>query len=635
MISRKSLSIRLCLLAAIFAVSSGAVASSSQESISDAIMWREENSHLNLLRMLLRRSSVTKSNQSPENSSRGGTACTALFRFRSAELSACPQFYYSQSGYNDNPLFLGQLKSYLRRFPMTEEYKDWRNHFLLASAFVRIGEYNSAYAIVELAREKFSEQREGSPQLEQKFRLFKLLLAFVTNPREMSVRRLQEFASEQKFSPDHADFLSNALQDRIDKLPLRRGAYFIDDHSDLSHKDAVRSFVYEKWRVEQELDEVQALLSRSSSRQVDFDVVARANLLSEQFGVTSPEWLAIVNMAARVKNKSELVSRSSGPTAFLDAWATTHLADKFTKTINSDDAAVRASLVSRHLIPLFVKITKKLQSSDLRLSTDERVQAILQRLRAMQSRMHSVVDSLALDSELAAIQETMSTFMKSRSAMLRIKARIASLEERMPPDAERIQLLKELNIEHRELAEIQKNILQLIALRIHAYDPVVMASLRQTARRLNQLRSTLADLESIGTDVERGGVRPIFGELREFLSEIDSSIRTVEHRRLSESVGFAKISEPLQEKSDQLLADTEKFFLDSGPEINKSVRLILREVERRLYAERERFNFYIAQRKSLIQQDIENAAKQVEAKIKKINNLKRIRQENLEWRLSR
>ena len=62
---------------------------------------------------------------------------------------------------------------------------------------------------------------------------------------------------------------------------------------------------------------------------------------------------------------------------------------------------------------------------------------------------------------------------------------------------------------------------------------------------------------------------------------------------------------------------------------------MLRKIETVLISDRERFELAIAQRKSMIQSDLEGAAKSIEAEINKAESVRRIYQQNFEWRLAR
>ena len=634
MTSRKSKISKFFWLLVIGFASSTAVASPFQNGKTD-VFWSDERSHLGQLKSLFTFEPNLKNNAAIETSSSSEAICMDPLQLRAKDSSDCPRVYFQKSVSSGVDRLHGQIKSYLRIFHTTEAKNDWRNYFYLASAFVRLGDYETSSEIIDLGIERFVVQLQGNVALEKKFSVFRRLLVELKNTKihaSQSTKsptgvRFEELATRAHFS-DKALSL-------IRELPLKNNSRLVPEDATLSHADALRAFTYEKWRIEQELDEIQALRTRLTEPRTYFDAIARTDLLAERLSISSPEWTAIVNMAAKLKSKAELVSKSSGLKDFLDAWVADEVVKRFRNQSENDNFVVRARLITQNLIPLFLKISKKLQSKGRLLNSDARLQAIVDRLTAMQGSMHSFIESVAFDSELGLAKKVLNSFLNVRRSMLEIQARLAALDDQVIDDPEKLQQLRVLDLEHKELKDSYHDLLQKITVHLHAHDPLVRASLRQTSRRVSQLDATLTEIELITRSSPFGAAPFIFNDLRELLNEISLSLNRFKLLKKNESLAFSAKYLPIKEESQVLFSDVDKFFTESGEEINSTVKNMLRKIETVLISDREIFELAIAQRKSMIQSDLEGAAKSIEAEINKAESVRRIYQQNFEWRLAR
>jgi hypothetical protein len=212
---------------------------------------------------------------------------------------------------------------------------------------------------------------------------------------------------------------------------------------------------------------------------------------------------------------------------------------------------------------------------------------------------------------------------------------LAAFEEHGLIDSERIQQIKSLTLEYQALRESQMSMLQQLAMRLLALDPVAQASIRRTSRRIEQLKLTVNVLEDIASDSVTQSFGQLFTDGKKLLDEMVFLINANARKKEADSALFAGQLEQLTQLSQGLINDSELFFNRFGKEINSFVFAVLKRIERQLLAERENYDLAIAKRKKLLQEEIALSVSKLEKERKVREDLRRLQQQNHEWRLSR
>lgn len=597
-----------------------------------ANLWSDERASLIQLKSLLAAKPVLDDGQDVRQESILTSRCSHFMVPSEELMKECPRYYYEQVDSSGGPLFIKSVKSYLRKQRVYSLGEDWKNYFFLAATLVRLGEVELAAELISDAKEIHGKKGDGNKWIVQRLTLYRELL--------QSLKTSQNIASEvsplrlamHQFSDDP---LTKEIASRMSSISNGESIAANIDTDKLTHQDALRQLNYEKWRVEQEIDEVQVLLANVRDQNLKFDTLARTNLIAERYGVRSQEWDAVVKMASRIGNRAELLARSRAMESFLDSWMSEHLSRKVADLTSGDDLVVRTDLVSQNLIGILKKIANKIRNSSLEASVDERLGVVMERLDAMQSTMHQFVDSVSLDAEVMVLRDLIAASIRCRAAMLRIQARLTSFEETVIKDEESFQQIKALRLDLQKIKRQYVDLAQLVTVRLHADDPISRSRLRRTKRRLKWLNVSAADLELIDSSSKQKIGPHIFNEIRSFMTEIEKKITASQQRKSIESEFFLRRIEPDKREMELLLKDTQDFFEHSEKELNSVVFVVLKKIETVLKSERENYDLLIAQRKLLIQKELSESADKIESEIINLNNIERMQRDNLEWRLSR
>lgn len=548
---------------------------------------------------------------------------------RSGDLS-CPAAIYKRAIQADEALSVEFLRNALRNLRQTDATLDWRDRIYFAAALIKEQQIELAASYVDESIAELSKTLNVADWVIQRFRVYRGLISLLEAIRNGETPNgLKEFSDV-----DPARFSSPALDL---KLASVRGFLPTDDgqnnHPE-EHEAAIRLINFEKWRLDQERDEIRAVVTRIRESGLNADVIARTNLLVEKFNANSPQWQALVQVIARTSSDAELFSRNHEFTTKLDVWLLTYIQGLLSSPRVGDDSVVRVDLVSQHFVTALQKVLLAIEQANPTSLETERGRILKERLDSMTGSFHQLAESVTYQPSVRVFRGLVESALRCRETLHRLQARMVAFENTSAKDAELFQQIKTLSVEAIESRKLFFQLLQSAALQLHINNPIVHSSLEVITKRLGRFQATVDDIEIFSQKSRRPLRAEVFNELRALLKKMVAVVKESNERKTSEVVSFRNSLAHQAEEIRRINKDAKNLFDGANSKVGDVVIRVLESIDSNLVEERRRFDFEIAAHRAALADTVAQTKDQLESALKELNDVERLRRENLEWRLA-
>jgi hypothetical protein len=496
-----------------------------------------------------------------------------------------------------DPDFLQKLKIFSSVWERPERSAKWETWVRLASAAVLAGDFKYSASMIKKARESLqSGDSSASWKIER------------TEAFEKALSSLTETTSGSE-NPIRSQNLSDIARQR--------------------------------WILAQDRDEITALKSMILNSEFSLEVVRRIDSLVRQHQFYSREWQAIINVISAIAGKVELFERNKGLMLPLEWWIGRQATDN-RLSLNFDDDSL---LVRQHHIQDELTRTLAGMTSDLieKIADPlDKKQALLlnERLNSMNSPVSRALNNLPTSE---AEQFTGAIRRKIRGqddALRRLQARLAAQDLTGMPNAEFISALTGFNSEVKSLRLERANLLaDYMSMSVNLM-PVTSSGFVLLMTRNDQLRKTLQDLRKLISGIQRESLEGtqagyFFVEADQLLDRIVFESKLHMAQKTNQARRFSAAFRSLSSGVSGLRDDFMKAMIQSGRQIRVPLTKILLAIESDLYR-RERA---LELKEQLLQAEnkanIEAERRALDWQRERIEDIRRIRSENLEWRTGR
>ncbi len=534
----------------------------------------------------------------------------------------------------NSPLF-EKLKIFSSIWERFSRISNWESWVRLAAAGTLSGDYEYASRMIRVARDVLPAEDSDANWKRERIDIFEAALGSLIESPDAKTTSLARTGK-----PLSNDPASRALTAEVHRLTVGSKDITNVAGGKGTNEQNLSNLVRKKWILAQDREEINTLKSMILNNEFSLEAIRRIDSLVRQNHFYNREWQAILKIISAVSAKVELFERNRGLMLPLEWWMSRK--EKNSALLSFDDDRMLVRQI--HLQDEFAKSIANIADKFAQGLEDpqDRQQVLL-----LRDRMTNIVSSVsrALNglptSEITQYAEVIRRRSTDQETAIRkVQAKIASLEMTGTPDADLMSLLTGFRSELQSLRVERSDILAEYASTSVNLMPSTLARHAVLNSRNDQIRRTLIDLKKIVSGV--GGVvldgtqaGYFFAEADQLLKRISSESSNHLEQKKKEAREIASSFKYLARGVSDLRDDFARVMAQTGPQIRVPVTKVLMAMEADIFRQERAIEL----QEQLLQTDnkdiLEKQQRALEWQRERIEDLRRIKSENLEWRLGR
>jgi hypothetical protein len=574
------------------------------------------------------------SGKKPESSNKIGALDCALRRdLLQKERKICLGYIAEASKQKPAAIEVSRLLIAIESLKDSKSVFSWQESIALAGAAANLGDLAMARSILKRAREK--AEKELPAWVSQRIALFGLLVEiqaekFPEARQDLYTKEIENFRDDPLFGEVRKRFDPHLVKAKNAK----------SDSVESSTAMILQDLSYKLWQVAQDRDELAAvsqMFEKSDPEILDF---YRLDQLVRRYDSSNREWKAIINLISDLTTGPELLMRGGALQMMMENW----LANAVPQGLQMESDQDRTLQRSRMILYEFSAVLRRLIFA---VKSDKSFALVRENLDALEERMAATPSPLAVafndgmfERDLQAAHVAQSRLVQVEKRLRRAQALLAGYYFFSSLDATEARNLANIRSELREL-EIQKRavIFELFKVLV-VLQPNVQKEFRSLIRLNAQTKKSLKDLRTLLSGLDLGN-RNQSAAVVQFLDEADvlveriesSSYRTMAERRVR-GERLVKAIEPLQQDVQKIQDEMGKILRSSAAELKPMLRGMIKVVDANLIAKSREIELKMSVAQSALQDDLGKRLDSARDTKDRLEILRRMRSENLQWRVA-
>jgi hypothetical protein len=603
---------------------------------SDDFAWMEARARVQHLRSMQDSNfgQSAHSGKKPESSNKIGALDCALRRdLLQKERKICLGYIAEASKQKPAAIEVSRLLIAIESLKDSKSVFSWQESIALAGAAANLGDLAMARSILKRAREK--AEKELPAWVSQRIALFGLLVEiqaekFPDARQDLYTKEIENFRDDPLFGEVRKRFDPHLVKAKNAK----------SDSVESSTAMILQDLSYKLWQVAQDRDELAAvsqMFEKSDPEILDF---YRLDQLVRRYDSSNREWKAIINLISDLTTGPELLMRGGALQMMMENW----LANAVPQGLQMESDQDRTLQRSRMILYEFSAVLRRLIFA---VKSDKSFALVRENLDALEERMAATPSPLAVafndgmfERDLQAAHVAQSRLVQVEKRLRRAQALLAGYYFFSSLDATEARNLANIRSELREL-EIQKRavIFELFKVLV-VLQPNVQKEFRSLIRLNAQTKKSLKDLRTLLSGLDLGN-RNQSAAVVQFLDEADvlveriesSSYRTMAERRVR-GERLVKAIEPLQQDVQKIQDEMGKILRSSAAELKPMLRGMIKVVDANLIAKSREIELKMSVAQSALQDDLGKRLDSARDTKDRLEILRRMRSENLQWRVA-
>lgn len=512
---------------------------------------------------------------------------------------------------------------------------DWTQWLKISTTMVLLNEFELARSAFKAAAQRAARQYPTQTWIEQRLGMFLLALDLLEKKDPIERRGIvQSVATSSDFDSGTVEILR-----RIKNISETSDNKSFTQTSPDKHQQRLKELNYRHWQVSLDMDEILALQDRISTNKLDADHFERLGLLARSYGFEDSEWKAISNTLSRVSAGADLLSRSRGLQLLLEHWIDVVARREDSTKLDSDNALFKMAGVTQEFARVLQRLVEKSIPESLSESELELWKSLGQRLAGINSPMTITFNKSLFERDLLAAKSLQQRLREINSRIHRANALLAASyfsHEQNPAIAQDIKSVR------GDLFELERMRGQLVLeyFSMHSLlEPKSQGQYRAMLRTTAQLRKTIQDIQKILPANRKKNDPSIEAErfiqqANAFLSKVESEAQAVitARKSLTKSV-LAQIS-PVQQEVEKVGREFSAFMEESSRELKPKIMAISTRLRSGIERKLRQIEYDITVENSHLKDEMDLRRERLSNTKERLEDLRRIRSENLEWRIS-
>ena len=599
-------------------------------------VWMEGRGRIQYLLALQNSRINIKSDKSIEkNSSKSKkiTDCVLAAGVDDKIIDACGQVAIEAAVGKIDGITRGQLILLSEKFLKDSSKGNWQSWLKLSSALAIANEAKAAKRLLENAEKRATSMVTHHPWIRRRLQLFRTGLEILSS-KDDSIRR--KLIDDLTSSHDDEVAVREIKRRLSDAVQTELGAA-----AERSEKpeDTLNRLRYKRWQIEQDRDELQAISEILEENDLEVDVISRIDLLARQYSPDNSEWRGILNIIAQVTTGVELLARNRALQLPMENWIINARHAGTSLESDEDRTIAKSNLIVLEYATLLGRILSKTRGDVENSQASENWKELEKRLVAVVSPLAQSINSSFFERDVQAVQKLQLQLAAVDKRLRRSNALLASYFFKTEFDAAASQNIRNIRAELIELEMLRREVLVEFFTVNTILEPRTRLAQRALFRTIAQLKKTLAEIRNLypKSAVDQSSMlhqKKFVIESEALISKIESQTSEVMSKRKVVSQRLVSTFQPIEKEVALISGQARKFIQDAGNDLKPRLKNILGSISADLVRQNREIDLETAIAKTGIKDSITSRKESLQWTRDRIEDLRRIRSENLDWRIA-
>ena len=504
----------------------------------------------------------------------------------------------------------------------------------ISAAHLLLKQNDLAEAAFDRAKKSFNSAGKFDPWLAERIELFSIGIRALCDKKD-SEKKLQQRLAEIRVT----DPQSQLIRSRMFEILKKSGSDFKNTSLTVAPEQKIDHLKRENWRYEQDREEIQSLLSAIRKPSIELEVISRIDAIADSYDSASNEWQAVANTIGSIAAKVDFLNRNEALLLPIEFWLAKSTRGLTAMHFDEDNFVSRSQMI---VLEYARQLAHFLASADeLKNDASRKVVAnLVERLEGLNSSLGLALNAQIFNPEVQKVMTLQESLVAIESRLRRAQALLASFDLDQEDALKTAGNMKALALDLRSLQQ-EKRALILDFMKTNiVLNPRTQAAAQDALNKIKLLRMTISDYK-----VNLAGLNPaqlnssqadqFFTESSILLQRLESALLSRMTARARQNNTMASVVIDLSKQVDSLRDSLRNFLTDSASELRPKLRTVLLGIDLRILGKirENRLLEQIAQNE--IRQKVASDAAQLKWTRDRLNDLRRIRTENLEWRVAK
>lgn len=621
---------------AIFAVLFVAISKPVLASSIDNSIWHEARSRIQHLSSMQNAAAI----KSPLNAKKGTTPqslttldCVLRRGLNAAERKQCFGYLAEASKQKLEPRETSRLLLAIEALRTAQGPFSWQDSIVLAGAAANLGDAHLAKNILQVARENVQKT-----EAEWVLRRLDLYMFLVDLKAEAEPERRREMY--ERGSKDYRDeALFQEIRQRLEDILSADGKH-LASQSKASPEAVLKELTYLRWQLAQDRDELMIVAQAIERDKPDLFDFHRLDQLVRRYDSSNKQWKAIINLVTGMSTGAELLMRSGALQVMMEHWLATAVPQSLRLEADQDRNIARSRMILQEFSPILATVLAAVRADKKYAAASENLAVLEERMNLLPSPIATAFNDSLFERDLQAVRIIQGRLVDIEKRIRRAHALLAGYYFFSTLDASESRNISNIRTELREL-EAQKRLLLLEFFKVVVVlQPNVQKDFRalirlnaQHKKSLKDLRSLLGDPAEFGTASGPAAVR-FLDEADALVAKIESDSYRIMALRREAGERIVKALEPLQQDVLKINSEMSNILSASSSELRPTLRRLLKNIDLVVGAKARDIELKMSLAQATIRDDAASRLDSARATKERLEMLRRMRGENLEWRVA-
>lgn len=511
----------------------------------------------------------------------------------------------------------------------------WESWLRLSASMASVKEVDSAIRIFQVAHQKASRVRDFEAWIRPRLEYFSIALAFQKSGDEQNfVQSLSALEKPSDVDP-FQDILNLRFKMMVGKSVIKGAGKFEIE----GRQEKIKELSYLIWQIQQDRDELTALRQLVLSKQLSLDLLSRLDVMANVYAENDREWSAISKTIARVGASVSLLTRSKGLQLLMERWtAVKHKTEQSTK-FEEDDFIAKSTYVAFELAGELQKLIIRVKSRIKNAESIAILSELSQRMDLISSPSSIVFNNSLFERDLVITRNLRERLQSIQKRIYRANALLSTVYYFHDLDANLLQDIRSFRGEIRSLEDIRSQLLIDYFGEHSNIDPYSQMKYRSLMRNIAQIRKTILDFRKIiivdlKTNTSSDDYFRFFNEVDGFVSALEKDAQLMMKSRDRRVKVLLKGIGPIQEEISKFDSLMFEFIKDNSADLTPMILSLVLRMNNRIDEKIRGYEVAIELENGAIIDSIRSKKDSMLSTKEKLEDLRRIRSESLEWRIA-
>lgn len=564
----------------------------------------------------------------------GAVECAVRQKFQLGEKKKCLEYLAVILQEKLSPLETTRLLIAIENLKAQPQPLSWQDALVLAGSAASLGDASIAKRILKDARD--DANRNGLEWVMRRLAIFESVVDLLAE--KDSQKRQYLFANAAEMHRGEEIFAE--VGQRLEQA-LGRKRQDGSEAMKATPEAVLRELKYRSWQLEQEREELSSVAKIFERREPEIFDFYRLDQLVRRYDSGNKEWKAIINLISGMTSGVELLMRQGALQMLMEHWIANSSPQTMQVEADQELAFVRSRLVLYEVTAVLARAFSQLREDKRFEWAWENLEALEQRMVLLPSPLAAAFNDSLFERDLQAVQTVQSRMTDIEKRMRRAHALLASYYLVSSLDASDSRNISNVRAEMKELENQKRELLLEFFKMTVVLQPNVQKDFRALIRLNAQVKKSLKDFRTLMGESNKPTDAAFLNAMILFLDDADALVNRIEsesYRSMAarKAVGERIVKElnPLQTELGKLSSEISSIMRSSATELRPALMRTIVAIDSNLIAKSREIELKVSLAEASLRDDVAQERESARATRARLELLRRLRSENLDWRVA-